>query len=304
MATSFLAQLGAAIKVLLATKADKVVTQPLSITATNAVSFPPIFRIQPRDVEVNGVMVSAANPTDKWVDSIGYSDTFVTQLAFNDLSGVGGDLYPNKMIALTNLSLPELVNVGGNFTPSNMGSVTLSFPALANVGKDFNPYNMGANTLSFPALANVGGNFTPGNMGETTLSFPELKVVGGYFHPAGMVGLETVSLPKIERIGTGLTSGNALYFDVLTDNLINFALPETLKQVGGMAGNVVFTSCKLNQASVDNILIRLAALDGTNGTVAFSNRIVTITGTSSTPSAAGLSAKATLVSRGCTVTHK
>jgi hypothetical protein len=66
---------------------------------------------------------------------------------------------------------------------------------------------------------------------------------------------------------------------------------------------VRITSAALNQASVDSILVALAALDGTNGTTIFSNRIVTITGTSATPSATGLSAKATLVARGCTVTN-
>lgn len=87
--------------------------------------------------------------------------------------------------------------------------------------------------------------------------------------------------------------------------LTTFTLPATLQQVGGTAGNVTVTSAALNQDSVDSILIRLAALDGTLvGTVAFSNRAVTITGTSAAPSSAGLAAKATLVARGCTVTHK
>jgi hypothetical protein len=62
------------------------------------------------------------------------------------------------------------------------------------------------------------------------------------------------------------------------------------------------TSCALNQTSVDNILVQLAKLDGTNGTTLLSNRTITITGTSSAPSATGNAAKATLVARGCTVT--
>jgi hypothetical protein len=49
-------------------------------------------------------------------------------------------------------------------------------------------------------------------------------------------------------------------------------------------------------------LVQLAKLDGTNGTTLLSNRIITITGTSSAPSATGNAAKATLVARGCIVT--
>jgi hypothetical protein len=63
------------------------------------------------------------------------------------------------------------------------------------------------------------------------------------------------------------------------------------------------TSCALNQASVDDLLVRLAALDGTGLTTAYSSKTVTILGTSAAPSATGLAAKATLAARGCTVTH-
>lgn len=68
-------------------------------------------------------------------------------------------------------------------------------------------------------------------------------------------------------------------------------------------GNIIITSAALNQASVDGILARLVALDGTSGTTLYTGaKTVTITGTSSTPSAAGLTNKATLVGRGITVT--
>jgi hypothetical protein len=105
------------------------------------------------------------------------------------------------------------------------------------------------------------------------------------------------------RIGTNVSSGSVISTAPGTAALTTFQLPSTLKQVGNGGGNVVITSAALNQASVDNILVRLAALNGSNGTTLFSSRVVTITGTSSTPSATGLAAKATLVARGCTVTN-
>lgn len=58
-----------------------------------------------------------------------------------------------------------------------------------------------------------------------------------------------------------------------------------------------FNSCKLTQSTVDNILTELVTANKSNGTVNITG------GTSSAPSATGLAAKATLVSRGWTVTH-
>jgi hypothetical protein len=85
-----------------------------------------------------------------------------------------------------------------------------------------------------------------------------------------------------------------------TAALSTFTLGSTLRLVNA---NVIMTSCALTQASVDGLLVRLAALDGTGLTTAYSSKTVTITGTSATPSATGLAAKSTLVARGCTVTN-
>ena len=230
----------------------------------------------------------------------------LTSLSLPALTTVGSNFNPNGMAALTSLSLPALTTVGGQFIPGNMAALTsLSLPALTTVGGQFSPFIMAALTsLSLPAMTTVGGQFNPNGMAAlTSLSLPALTAVGGSFAPINMQALTSLSLPAVEVIGATLTSGNAIQLNNSTSALTSFTLPTTLKQLGGSAGNVMITSAALNQASVDNILERLAALDGTNGTVEFKNRTVTITGTSSTPSAAGLAAKATLVARGCTVTH-
>ena len=217
-----------------------------------------------------------------------------------------GILLSSANARLTGVEFPNLEFIGSSFGPSNMATLTsLSLPALTTVGGQFNPGSMAALTsLSLPALTTVGGQFSPFILAAlTSLSLPALTTVGGQFSPINMAALTSLSLPAVEVIGATLTSGNAIQINNSTSALTSFTLPTTLKQVGGRAGNVLITSAALNQASVDNILERLAALDGTNGTVEFTNRTVTITGTSSTPSAAGLAAKATLVARGCTVTH-
>ena len=58
-----------------------------------------------------------------------------------------------------------------------------------------------------------------------------------------------------------------------------------------------FFGCALTQTSVDNILASLVVSGRTNGSINLTG------GTTSTPSAAGLASKATLLSRGWTVTH-
>ena len=230
----------------------------------------------------------------------------LTTLSCPALTSVVNNFAPAGMAALTTLSCPALTSVGGIFNPGNMAALTtLSCPALTSVGGNFQPFGVAAlTTFDFPALTSVGGLFTPPAMTSlTTLSLPALTSIGGIFNPPTLPALTSISMPAIVTFGGTITSGNAVQLSVNTSALTTFEFPSTLLRVGNGAGNVVITSAALNQTSVDSILIRLAALDGTGGTTTFDNRIVTITGTSATPSATGLTAKATLVARGCTVTN-
>jgi hypothetical protein len=72
----------------------------------------------------------------------------------------------------------------------------------------------------------------------------------------------------------------------------------------GISGSITWTGNAFTQSTVDNLLVNVAAMDGTNGKFLYSNNSINLSGgTSSAPSATGLAAKATLVARGCTVTH-
>jgi hypothetical protein len=113
-----------------------------------------------------------------------------------------------------------------------------------------------------------------------------------------MVALTTISFPVITSIGGSLISGNALSI-TNTTALTTLHIGASLKR---MNGSVVITSAVLGVGSVNELLIRLAALDGTNGTTSFSNKTVVITGTSAAPTVDGITAKNTLISRGCSVT--
>lgn len=237
----------------------------------------------------------------------------VTSLSLPALTVVGGSFNPTTA-SLTTLSLPALTNVGSSFNPIMAALTSLSLPALTTVSNAFTPTMAALTTLSLPVLALVGGNFIPVSMtlvtsvslpalvttgsfnpifaGATTLSLPALAAVTGTFSPTLAV-LTTLSLPAIVSISGAST--------ITAVNMTTFSFGTTLKTLGG---NFSLAGAKLTQASVDGILVRLAALDGTNGTTAYSSKTITLTGgTNSTPSATGLAAKATLVARSCTVNN-
>jgi hypothetical protein len=257
----------------------------------------------------------------------------LTTLSFPDLVFVGGTFSPT-LAALTTLSLPSLVNVGGNFSPALNVATTLTLTDLSYVGGNLGPSGANITSFSFPALTYVGGNFGPVSSSATSISAPNLTVTGAFsftlaavttanfpslisvasfqpglalcttltltslatvtlssFNPT-LSSLVTLSLPALISIASILT--------IVAPNMTTFSMGNTLKAIGG---NFTMTGMKLTQASVDGILASLAALDGTGGTTAYSSKTVNLSGgTSSTPSAAGLVSKATLVARGCTVT--
>lgn len=220
-----------------------------------------------------------------------------------------GFFNPNNLAALTTLSLPTLTRTAGFSCTALTALTTLSAPLLTaidlGVFSSLGPSNMPAlTTFNFPVLTTVGGSVGISNMASlTTLSLPALSTIGVFLAISTMSALTTISIPALTMISNQTGSANVISLTSGTAALTTFELPSTLLRVGATAGNVTITSAALTQTSVDSILVRLAALDGTGGTTTFNNRVVTITGTSSTPSATGLAAKATLVARGCTVTH-
>jgi hypothetical protein len=201
----------------------------------------------------------------------------------------------------------SLTTVGGIFSPSNMNALTsMSFNNLTTITGYFNPNNMNAITsMSFNNLTTITGLFNPFNVNNlTSISLDALTTVGGVFNPY-FAKVSTINLPNIQVITTTPTAGdiiNIIFTNVVGSlRVTTFSFGPSLRQVGVTTGNVNFSACQLNQTSVDNILIRLAALDGTNGTTIFSNRTVSLAGLNSVPSASGTTAKNTLIARGCTV---
>lgn len=227
-----------------------------------------------------------------------FSTTNLTSVTFRDLKYILGTSATSMTLSNTiaSISFPELLFIASGFTFGGTPALTtLSFPKLEVMGT-FTNNILTITSYSFPELLEMSGLFTDTSTAVTSYSFPKLKVGTAFTLTGTKSSLTSITLPAIEYIGGTIT------FPTTSAALTTFTFGPTLKAYGTTAGNFVTTSNSLNQASVDNILIRLAALDGTGGTILFSSRTVTITGGAATPSAAGIAAKNTLIARGCTVT--
>lgn len=209
-----------------------------------------------------------------------------------------GDVGPRDMPLLIRLALPVLNVIGGEFSPQNLNAVTsMDLPALSVVGGNFSPEGFTAlAAMDLSSLVTVGGIFGPVSFAAlTALDLPALVTTGGFVPQnfPSLISIDLSSLASVTNGGIAVNSGGGI------STVETVVLTSTLKSV---AGDVSFEGNALDQTSVDLILVRLAALDGTGGTTSYDSHTVDLSGgTNSTPSATGLAAKATLEGRGNTV---
>lgn len=226
-----------------------------------------------------------------WATVITFNTTTFTSFSIPKCQGIRSNLAFTSATVLTTFSAPLCVLVGGSITGTANVLTTFTFTVLKYIWGNFTLTAAALTTLSLPALVSIYGTWGTTMAACTSVDLSLLQNVTGAV-TASFATLTTLNLPAIVSFGAAVTFTAA--------NMTTFSLGATLKSVGG---NWTMTGMKLNQASVDGILISLAALDGTNGTTAYSSKTVNLSGgTSSAPSATGLAAKATLVARGCTVT--
>lgn len=239
-------------------------------------------------------------------------NTSITNFSANNLYAVNSI---SSQANLSTFSLPSLVYCFGSLQLTSNNVPNVNFNSLQLIGAIFTlSTNTTISSLNLPALTTLYGNLSfSGLTAITSINFPVLTTIintaGG---PAAIIGwtsmgsLTSFSIPSIQIIASNTTGTSLISLISGTAALTTFDIGTSLlrfeKTTALNTGNWIMTSCALNQTSVDNILVQLAKLDGTNGTTLLSNRIITITGTSSAPSATGNAAKATLVARGCAVT--
>lgn len=266
-----------------------------------------------------------------WTGSLNFTDTSnaITSITLNNVVGATSISFASYS-NLVSVSMPSLKICVGDFrnNASSANQTTLDLPALVVVGGGFNPTGNNITTLNIPLLKSVGSTFSPIAMTNlVNFNIPSLKYVIGSFSPGGFSGSNmnsviTINASSLEFVGSialGLMSSlTTLSFPSLVtingiititssttgSNLTDFSMGSNLKHVGG---NITITGQKLTAASIENILVRLAALDGTNGTISYgTGRTVNLSGGTSSGLSAlttnASNARATLLARGVTVT--
>lgn len=243
----------------------------------NGVALPTITALDFGDIQILRNNFTGSQPT-------------FTSVTANSLFQLSGD-FNFTGAAVTSLSMPALQYVGGRFTSNFALLTTLSMPALLAINGQFDSNMSSITTVSMPLLSYVGSNLSPTFANATSFDFSSLQYCSSSISMSAAT-VTTLSFPALISVGQ--------IFSITAANLVTFSIGSTLKSIGS---NFTMTGMKLDQASVDGILVSLAALDGTNGTTAYSSKTVNLSGgTSAAPSATGLTAKATLQARSCTVT--
>jgi len=217
-----------------------------------------------------------------------------------DATGAWSTAWVLRVVAPAGIQIPTgfLTPAGGCVDAFDLGSQTavtaLDLPDLAQTVGVFRVASWTSlASLSAAVLQAVGGELDlSGNSGLPALSLPALASIGTTLRLWSNDALASISLPAIQRIGGDISSNGLPALESLTlgDGLLY------------LAGDVGMPDSILTEASVDSILARLAALDGTAGTVEWgAGRTVQLQGGASPPSAAGLLSVATLEGRGATV---
>jgi len=240
-------------------------------TSTPLTNEPRFTRSTPTPVQIDGTL----SPTNgAWYSGADFSaGGTVNNLSLTNVVGIPGNLASGITFEGA-LSLPELTYVAQLLLSGTNNVTSISIPKLKYVNvASLVSYNL-LSSATFSVLEAIIG------AGSTT-SFTSCPV------------LTSISFPNLKYAFTNFSAVSG------TGNLTTFSLGSNLVYFG----SINFTSCSLNQASVDGILAALLALDGTGNKMLYgAGRTITLTGTSSAPSAAGLLTKAALVLRGAIVT--
>lgn len=196
----------------------------------------------------------------------------------------------------------------GSLSSPSTGTVNYTNLTLTNATITVGSSIVNANNLIACQGIGIGGT--------ASYSLNSLETIAGTLqfigtpNPTFSIASNMPSLKYIQTVqcnANNMTSMNldgAIYIqgvNLFPSTGANLFTTFSFNDIKELAGNFqTNTTIGLSQASVDHILVKLASLDGTNGTCFYGNRVVTVRGAA--PSATGNDAKATLIARGCTVT--
>ena len=216
-------------------------------------------------------------------------------LNLSALTTVGGSItiaYGNFIDTDSTIDLSSLVTVGGNIGfNANPSISTFNLNSLTTV----NEINVQAGTSTNPATLNLSSLTTIrelniNNSGISTINLNSLTTVGYEINFYRVNLLTSLDLSSLTTFSTGSNGFNISECSGLTTVNISglTTIPLTLY--------ISFYGCALNVTTVNDILIKIAAISPT-GTGA----IELTGGTNAAPTGAGLTAKTTLQSNGWTV---
>ena len=270
---------------------------PSTLNALTSMSFPSLERVQSFAPSTMTSITSMSFPVlAQTIGAFTLSNfTSLTSINFNSLAKTGQ--FTISAIAVSAISFPALTTVGSQLSVTgSISTNSVSFPALTSVASLSMTSGNFVTTVNLSALTTCTGAFAFGYSGVTSLSLPALTNISGAVTHTGATGLTSLSYPAMITYGSTFAATSLSSLTTVTFGTIG-----TLKSIAG--ASVSFSTCLLNQASVDGILALLVSLDGTNGTTLFgAGKTVTLNGGfNAAPSAAGLVNKATLQARGATV---
>jgi hypothetical protein len=229
--------------------------------------------------------------------NIYYNGANQNTMTFDSLRYVGyvyiyennGMLTGPRFPALTSMDYFSMYNNDSMINPP-------TFPVLETITSSFNFYGHAVVT-SAPALPSLVTSdsiqINDNALMANGFNFSSLVTVNGSINFDNNVSL-TVSptFPLLQSINGAFTMDNN---PLLTSGL-SFSALKTLN------GNFSVNGCGFNETSINNLLVKLASLNGTSGTTSYDSRFIYLNGgTNAIPTGAGLAAKTTLEGRGCTV---
>ena len=250
-----------------------------------------------------------------------YNSTLENTPQFPALETLGNSLYIYYNNATQDtMTFDSLRYFGYASIYENEGMLTgPEFPALTSLDYlDMNNNDFMIDPPTFPVLETITSSFYFTAHSEVTSApaFPSL-VTANYIqingNPSMVDGFDFSSL---------VTMNNSMNFDnnVSLIESPTFPLLQTLDGTFTMDNNPLLTSglsfpslktfngnfsvngCGFNETTINSLLVKLASLNGTNGTTSYDNRSIYVNGgTNAIPTGAGLTAIATLEGRGCTV---
>lgn len=148
----------------------------------------------------------------------------------------------------------------------------------------------GIQEIYFPVLEYVAGNLVLEGSNVTSISIPLLKECG-FDLGIAVTSITTLDLSSLESVYSQLLiQNNPQLTDISLNSIIN------------IGSDINFGGNALSESCVDAILVKLASLDGSNGTTELVDISINLSGgTNSAPTQTGTDAITILEGRGCTV---